>query len=132
MLKVTAATVALICIAGCGKRDPQTGRRSMDPVGDWMGASAPQGWLIVQHASDGGLAHCWKVAGGMVPESNKYNWNGLEWRSTTGATIRISGGLINFAEVKGADWSRAAQDLDVGLDRCREMSPTSRPNEPTR
>lgn len=72
-------------------------------------------WLVVQHAADGSVSNCWKLASTSI--GNEEKSDGIYWQSPNGHLIHLSGWYTRV-QVAKESWKDAAAELKVDLSKC--------------
>lgn len=81
----------------------------------WGAENFGSDWIIVQHAYDGRLIHCWALRD--VSVANESASDGIYWTSTTGNLVHI-GGWYTRVQVADGNFKTAAADIGVDLAQC--------------
>lgn len=72
-------------------------------------------WLVVQYKATGDPINCWRLRDKSV--DNEKNSDGIYWVSDSGHLVHISG-WYNRVQVTHGDWSGAAKEAGIDLERC--------------
>lgn len=74
-------------------------------------------WIVVQYKTDGNPINCWRL--NAVSVVNEEHSDGIHWLESSGHLVHISG-WYNRVQVKGQDWSGAADSIGINLDACHD------------
>jgi hypothetical protein len=82
---------------------------------NWSAETFGGDWIIVQYNYSGTPFNCWKLNDTSV--TNESNSDGIYWTTQFGHNIHV-GGWYNRVQVSNGDFTTAAKELGVDLNKC--------------
>ena len=107
-IKSLFRSLPFLALVGCAG----TQRSCNDSLAKTLGAD----WVVVQYKADGDPINCWQLRDASV--ANEQGSDGIWWASGSGHLIHVSG-WYSRVQVNHGDWSGAAREVGVDLDRCK-------------